>query len=77
MKSQLGLLLGWLQLLNARYGVEYWTQEVHNVSLLFSVLIEAFEEVSLVIAPKQALYLIDSTFRKLSDELLPVAMLDF
>ena len=63
--------------MNAWYRVEDRTQEVHNVSLLFRVLIEAFEEICLVIAPKQALYLIDSTFGKLGDELLPVAMFDF
>ena len=68
--------MGRLQLLNARNSVEDWTHKVHNVGLLFSVLIEAFKEVCLVIAPKQTLDLIDSTFGKLRDELLPVTMLD-
>lgn len=42
---------------------------------MFTVLIEAFEEVRLVITSEQALDLIDS-FGKLSHELLPVPVLD-
>ena len=72
----LGLLLLWRQLLHTRSRVEDWPEEVDNVGLLLAILIKALEKVSLVIAPKQTLDLIDGTLRELSEELLPVAVLD-
>ena len=71
----LRLSLTWWQLLHAWGRVEDWAEEVDDVGLLLTVLVEAFEEIGFVVASEQALDLVNSAFGKLCHELLPIAML--
>lgn len=72
----LGLRLLRRELLHARCGVKDRSEEVDDVGLLLAILVKAFEQVGLVVAPEQAFDLVDGAFGQLSHELLPVSVLD-
>lgn len=72
----LSLLLLWRQLLHARGRVEDWAQEVDDVGVLLTVLVERFEQISLVVTTEKAFDLVDRAFWKLGHELFPVAVFD-
>jgi len=73
----LSLLLLGRKLLCLGGRVEDWAQEIDDVVLLLVVLVEALEEISLVVAFEKAFDLVHGSLWQLRHKLFPVSMLYF